>query len=116
MKQFIQGSEQAYRDLENQARKGCVRFQHQEMPPGCLPDHADIGFEVDENQKKYSIYIDNFSDFSKKDEIKALNLIHNVNSPLIRIWRWPDESKSALSVDGDIDALNMSDFLLRFFN
>ena len=47
MKQFLNGSQEAFRDLESRARKSCVRYRDQEMPPGCRPERADVGFEFD---------------------------------------------------------------------
>ncbi len=46
MKQFIHGNNKAFKDLEKRAKQACVRFRNQEMPPGCMPGKADIGFEI----------------------------------------------------------------------
>ncbi len=48
MRQFLNGNKEAYRDLEQRAQRACVRFCNQEMPPGCHPERADVGFEIDE--------------------------------------------------------------------
>ena len=48
MRQFFAGDRSAFDKLEEHARRACVRFRRQEMPPGCDPPEADIGFEVDE--------------------------------------------------------------------
>jgi hypothetical protein len=48
MRQFFDGDESAYGGLEERARRACVRFRRQEMPPGCDPPEADIGFEIEE--------------------------------------------------------------------
>lgn len=48
MRQFLTNNEAAFRDLERRAKRACVRFRDQEMPPGCDPNRADIGFEIDE--------------------------------------------------------------------
>lgn len=50
MRQFLANNEAAFRDLEERAKWACIRFRNQEMPPGCNPDHADVGFEIDEGQ------------------------------------------------------------------
>ena len=47
MRQFINGSDQAFAALEHSARGACVRFGNQEMPAGCTPGRATVGFEVD---------------------------------------------------------------------
>lgn len=48
MRQFISGSCTAFADLEEKAKRSCVRFVEQEMPPGTFPSRADIGFEIAE--------------------------------------------------------------------
>ena len=35
--------------------------------------------------------------------------------PLLRLGRWPGGAKSALAVTGDVDALTIWDYALRFF-
>jgi ATP-dependent Clp protease ATP-binding subunit ClpB len=47
MRQFIDGTNEAFSRLETNARGACVRFRDQQLPPGCQPDSSDIGFEVD---------------------------------------------------------------------
>ena len=71
-------------------------------------------YEINGNKEQYSTYLDNFRDFSEKDELKALDIINKADSPLIRFWRWPSGCKSALTITGDIDALTSMDFFSRF--
>ena len=47
MKQFINGTPEAFDQLESRARRSCVRFRNQELPDACRPDRADVGFEFD---------------------------------------------------------------------
>ena len=47
MWQFMYGSDEMFKDLEQRARRTCVRFVDQEMPPGTVPARAAIGLEVD---------------------------------------------------------------------
>jgi len=47
MRQFLNNNKSAFRDLKERAKWGCVRFRNQEMPLGCNPSRADIGFEID---------------------------------------------------------------------
>jgi hypothetical protein len=47
MRQFLEGTDTAFSDLERKARAACVVFANQEMPAGTLPSRARIGFEVD---------------------------------------------------------------------
>lgn len=72
-------------------------------------------FEMSENKKKYSLFLDKFTTFSEKDENKALDMIHSANSSLIRFWRWPNGYKSAFAITGDIDCLTIFDFFLRSY-
>jgi peptidoglycan/xylan/chitin deacetylase (PgdA/CDA1 family) len=61
----------------------------------------------------YGIYLDNLTDFQGSDEKPLSKRIESSNSPLLRYWRWPYFAKSALAITGDIDALNLLDFVLR---
>jgi ATP-dependent Clp protease ATP-binding subunit ClpA len=47
MRQFIEGSDEAYEALRLHATGACARFAGQEMPPDCDPSTADVGFEID---------------------------------------------------------------------
>jgi len=47
MRQFLTNNEAAFRELEQRAEHACVRFRNQELPPGCEPPAADVGFEID---------------------------------------------------------------------
>ena len=58
MRQFITDNDVAFRDLEERARLACIRYRSQEMPPGCTPDHADIGFEVSDNPRSARLYVE----------------------------------------------------------
>ncbi len=83
--------------------------------PELLPFLKNEGFvfEISEQKEQYSLYLDNFTKFSEKDEMKALEIIDNSNFPLIRFWRWPDKCKSCLSITGDIDSITLYDFFDR---
>ncbi|GHU30471.1 hypothetical protein AGMMS50256_17460 [Betaproteobacteria bacterium] len=49
MYDFLRPDPGAYANLQRRATGRCVRFRAQPMPPGAVPDQADIGFEVDAN-------------------------------------------------------------------
>jgi hypothetical protein len=59
-----------------------------------------------------SIYLE-YEKFSRKEERPLLKKLENLEKPLVRFGRWPNENKSALCVTGDIDALTMWDYLAR---
>ena len=47
MWQFMLGSDAAFAALEVRARRACMRFRDQELPPGSDPTRATIGIEID---------------------------------------------------------------------
>ncbi|MBK7670563.1 MAG: ATP-dependent Clp protease ATP-binding subunit [bacterium] len=57
MRQFLTSNDLVYRDLEERCRTACIRFRNQELPRGCRPDHADIGFEVTSNPPAARLYV-----------------------------------------------------------
>jgi hypothetical protein len=46
MRQFLNATQTAWDDLDRRARHACVVFADSELPPGCAPARARIGFEV----------------------------------------------------------------------
>lgn len=52
--------------------------------------------------------------FGPEDERALLREIEEGDFPLVRLGRWPDGARSALVVTGDIDALTIWDYGLRF--
>ncbi len=85
--------------------------------PSAIAFLKSEGYIVEEggNPDEYGIYLDNLEQFSDIDEKPLSQKIEAINAPLIRYWRWPDKSRSALSVTGDIDSITLSDFVLRIF-
>lgn len=74
------------------------------------------GYVVEESKRKerYALYFDSTYRFKKEEKLKLLDWIESQSSvPLLRIWRWPDEARSVLSVTGDIDAITLSDYARR---
>ena len=55
-------------------------------------------------------------DFGLEDERALLRRIEEGKWPLLRLARWPDGARSALSITGDIDALTLWDYALRVFS
>lgn len=52
--------------------------------------------------------------FQRGDERAVLDEIESSEAPLVRFGRWPNGAKSAFSISGDIDALTIRDYFLRF--
>jgi len=72
MLQFINGSNEAFADLENRAREACIVFI-EDMPPGVVPAVARVGFEVDPESGSAKLYVDK-------------NLTYEGNNDAIRQW------------------------------
>ena len=66
-----------------------------------------------ENAGSHSFYLDR-PQFGLEDERALLSLIEQGDFPLVRLGRWPNGAQSALCVTGDIDALSVWDYGLRF--
>ena len=90
------------------------------IAPGTPPRVVDLLAEQ-------GYVLDSSSDYARCDlvidaalvELAATEagLIHRIESsdaPLVRYWRWPREARSALCVSGDLDALTLVDYALRF--
>ena len=60
----------------------------------------------------YAVYLDQI-DLAERDERPLLDRLDKV-SHLIRLGRWPEGTHSALAITGDIDALTLNDYILRF--
>ncbi len=89
------------------------------VSPGSPPALADFlrqqGYIVQTaaDGRPYAFYVDQ-TDFAATDELSLLAQIENNNFALIRLGRWPHGARSALAVSGDIDALTIWDYGLRF--
>ena len=72
------------------------------------------GFQVEvaDDASRFGAFVDAAGGWT---ETAILEAIESAPGPLVRIWRWPSRSRSALAVTGDIDALTLQDFALRFW-
>lgn len=74
------------------------------------------GFIVDEStmREKYSLYVEAGDEFDDVEKLKLLKRIDSCSDrPLLRLWRWPNEARSALAITGDIDAVSIYDYARR---
>ena len=75
------------------------------------------GFIVDESTggRRFAIYIEDIYKFDRNagDEIRILGRIESANAPLVRLWRWPLNARSALAITSEIEAVTLWDFLKR---
>jgi len=58
MRQFLEGSDAAYADLERKATGACLTFGNEEMPVGTSVPRARIGFEVDPASREARLFVD----------------------------------------------------------
>jgi peptidoglycan/xylan/chitin deacetylase (PgdA/CDA1 family) len=70
--------------------------------------------EQSDDPRTHTIYLDR-PRFTDADERPLLDQIEGGDAPLVRLGRWPHGARSALCVTGDIDALTIWDYGLRFF-
>jgi peptidoglycan/xylan/chitin deacetylase (PgdA/CDA1 family) len=73
------------------------------------------GYIVESSEKSdnYSYYLDRPT-FTTQQERSLLAQIEETDRPLVRLGRWPGGARSALAITGDIDALTIWDYGLRF--
>src|SRR5690606_30139176 len=73
------------------------------------------GYIVEEapDGEAHACYLDRPS-FRQEDERPLLAQLEAGDFPLVRLGRWPDAARSALCITGDIDALTLWDYSLRF--
>jgi hypothetical protein len=62
---------------------------------------------------RHTYYLDQ-PEFSAEDRRLILSRIEETDYPLVRLGRWPNGARSALAITGDIDALTLWDYLMRF--
>ena len=101
-----------------------VRFRADRRPFIGLPPSSSLqlasflrqqGYIVETatDNQRHSYSLDR-PDFSRQDQRPILEEIEQASFPLIRLGRWPNGARSALNVTGDIDALTIWDYGLRF--
>jgi peptidoglycan/xylan/chitin deacetylase (PgdA/CDA1 family) len=96
------------------SKRPCVGLSP-DSDPGLLDFLKQQGYWVDISPEvqAYSIYLHQ-AQFSSEDERPMLRRLAHSEAPLIRLGRWPDGAQSAMCITGDIDALTLWDYGLRF--
>jgi peptidoglycan/xylan/chitin deacetylase (PgdA/CDA1 family) len=69
--------------------------------------------EVSIEPKNFGLYLNGLAQFGIADEKTLSEKIEKSGAPLLRYWRWPDRSRMALTITGDIDSITLIDFGLR---
>ncbi len=84
-------------------------------PPAMISFLQQQGFiiQIDTESDKYSIYF-NQTHFSERDERPLMLELEKSQMPLVKLSRWPNAARSVISITGDIDALTLKDYGLRF--
>jgi hypothetical protein len=84
--------------------------------PNLLTFLRQQGYVVEQSASNriHAFYLDR-PRFDYKDERPLLTQIEEGKFPLVRLGRWPNGSRSALCITGDIDALTLWDYGLRVF-
>lgn len=57
MRQFVNGSDSDYAELEDRAENRCIRYKNQELPLTCTPSYAHVGFEVEPETGKVTLLV-----------------------------------------------------------
>jgi len=97
----------------------CEQYPFIGVSPGSPPALVDFlcqqGYVVQTatDAHRYAFYLDQTT-FTAVDERPLLARIENADFPLVRLGCWPHGARSALAVSGDIDALTIWDYGLRF--
>ena len=82
-----------------------------DAPAGLREFLADEGYVVQEGGE--GLRLDGFTSFTEEDKRRLICRLDASTAPLVRVWRWPDGARSALSVTGDVDAMTLVDFFRR---
>jgi peptidoglycan/xylan/chitin deacetylase (PgdA/CDA1 family) len=95
-------------------QRPCIGLSPESDPAmGSFLQQQGYWIETGADRQAYSIYL-NFPAFTPEDERPLLKQLEAGQEPLIRLGRWPNAARSALCVTGDIDALTIWDYGLRF--
>lgn len=72
------------------------------------------GFVVTRNGvEDCAVVLDGRTVFGEPGKRRILDEIEMGDAPLVRLWRWPNGARCALSLSGDVDSMNIVDFLRR---
>jgi hypothetical protein len=77
---------------------------------------AEQGYVLDtsERARECSVVVDAAVVEHAATDVGLIRHIESTAGPLVRYWRWPNAMRSALCVTGDLDALSLVDYAVRF--
>ncbi len=89
------------------------------VPVSCRDEIVDFirseGFVVDRSERPAGQAMTLQPELLAAD-VDRRSLLEHIDScqhPLFRLWRWPREARSALTISADVDSITLSDFWLR---
>jgi peptidoglycan/xylan/chitin deacetylase (PgdA/CDA1 family) len=88
-----------------------------DVPSGSVAFLRDQGYlvETGESAPHCALYLDGDTVTGLRNEVELIRHIESTPTPLVRFWRWPAETRSALCITGDLDAVSLRDYLGRLF-
>ena len=88
-----------------------------EVSPATIHTLRQEGYIVEKgpNNEHYSYYISKTEHCESSDKKELIQKIKNNPNTLLSIHRWPEGTRCCLAVTGDIDGLDIWDFLKRFY-
>lgn len=92
-----------------------VLVPDRECPPALTAFLQEEGFAVGEDAAAGTegLRISGYTSFAEGDKRALVDFIEGSDAPLVRLWRWPNGARCALSVTGDVDGMTVLDFLRR---
>lgn len=87
---------------------------HPRVPDGLAAFLREQGYVVERSGSpaEHAVYVDRVS-YDPADQRTIIDEIEATRTPLLRLGRWPDGARSAVSITGDLDALTLRDYALR---
>lgn len=82
-----------------------------DSPPALIAFLTTEGYIV--RTEGVGVHIGRYTTFTEDDERSLIDRIDSSSAPLLRLWRWPNGARCALSITGDVDAMTLVDFLRR---
>jgi hypothetical protein len=84
----------------------------EEAPEAMVSFLEDEGYVVRRGDRKSAVVIER-EEFGEDDKRSLMAEVEASAGPLVRLWRWPNGARCALSVTGDVDSMTIVDFLRR---
>jgi hypothetical protein len=83
-----------------------------DAPEALVSFLEDEGYVVRRGDRKCAVVVER-EEFGEDDKRALMAEVEASKGPLVRLWRWPNGARCALSVTGDVDSMTIVDFLRR---